>query len=90
MKKHLNYYMKPKNLLLLTQYGQLLILMHLLPQMALLHRIPWSRGSTYESIIETYSKYVSTNYGEAVVVCDGGGGFEVGEGTGVGGTPYPQ
>ena len=45
--------------------------MHLLPQMALLHRIPWSRGSTYESIIETYSKYVGTNYGEAVVVFDG-------------------
>ena len=29
---------------------------------ALLHRIPWSRGSTYESIIETYSKYVGTNW----------------------------
>ena len=38
---------------------------------ALLHRIPWSRGSTYEGILETYSNYVGTNYGEAVVVFDG-------------------
>ena len=37
---------------------------------ALLHRIPWSRGASYESIIETYSKYVATNYGKAVVVFD--------------------
>ena len=35
---------------------------------ALLHRIPWSRGSSYESIIETYSKFVTTNYGKAVVI----------------------
>ena len=38
---------------------------------ALLHRIPCSHGATYESITETYSKYVGTNYGEAVVVFDG-------------------
>ena len=38
---------------------------------ALLHRIPWSRGSSYESIIETYSKFVTTNYGKAIVVFDG-------------------
>ena len=37
----------------------------------MLHRIPWSRGSSYESIIETYSKFVTTNYGKAVVVFDG-------------------
>ena len=36
-----------------------------------LHRIPWSRGSSYESIIETYSKFVACNYGKAVVVFDG-------------------
>ena len=35
---------------------------------ALLHRIPWSWGASYESILETYSKYVATNYGKAVVV----------------------
>ena len=38
---------------------------------ALLHRIPWSRGASYESILETYSKYVATNYGKAVIVFDG-------------------
>ena len=38
---------------------------------ALLHRIPWSQGATYESILETYSKYAATNCGEAVVVYDG-------------------
>ena len=38
---------------------------------ALLHRIPWSRGASYESILEIYSKYVATNYGKAVVVFDG-------------------
>ena len=36
----------------------------------MLHRIPWSQGSSYESIIETYSKFVTTNYGKAVVVFD--------------------
>ena len=44
---------------------------YVLDGVALLHRIPWSRGSTYESIIETYSKYVASNYQEAVVVFDG-------------------
>ena len=38
---------------------------------ALLHRIPWSRGASYESILETYCKYVATNYGKAVIVFDG-------------------
>ena len=38
---------------------------------ALLHRIPWSQGASYESILETYSKYVATNFGKAVVVFDG-------------------
>ena len=38
---------------------------------ALLHRIPWSQGASYESILETYSKYAATNCGEAVVVYDG-------------------
>ena len=38
---------------------------------ALLHRIPWSRGASFESILETYSKYAATNYGKAVIVFDG-------------------
>ena len=38
---------------------------------ALLHRIPWSQGASYESILETYSKYAATNYGKAVIVFDG-------------------
>ena len=42
---------------------------------ALLHRIPWSRGASYESILENYSKSVATNYGKAVVGFDGYKGF---------------
>ena len=38
---------------------------------ALLHRIPWSQGASYESILETYSKYVATNFGKALVFFDG-------------------
>ena len=38
---------------------------------ALLHRIPWSRGSSFESILSTYGNFVSINYGEAIMVFDG-------------------
>ena len=38
---------------------------------ALIHRIPWPRGSTFESICEMYVKYVKRHYGLAAVVFDG-------------------
>ena len=38
---------------------------------ALLHRIPWSRGSSFESILSTYGNFVSKNYGEAIIVFEG-------------------
>ena len=38
---------------------------------ALLHRIPWQRGSTFESILDSFADFVTKNYGEAVVVFDG-------------------
>ena len=44
---------------------------HVLDGGALLHRIPWSQGASYESILETYSKYVATNFGKALVFFDG-------------------
>ena len=38
---------------------------------ALLHRIPWSRGSTYDDICQQYSRYVIHHYGQPTVVFDG-------------------
>ena len=38
---------------------------------ALLHRIPWTVGSTYRSIIGKNVDYVSKKYGKAIVVFDG-------------------
>ena len=38
---------------------------------ALIHRIPWTRGTTYQEICSVYTRYVSKKYGEAVVVFDG-------------------
>ena len=38
---------------------------------ALLHRVPWPRGSTYEKISQLYIKYVTQKYGAASVVFDG-------------------
>ena len=35
---------------------------------ALLHRIPWQRGST---VVDSYTDFVTKNYGEVVVVFDG-------------------
>ena len=38
---------------------------------ALLQRIPWSRGSTYQDIFNQYTEYVARKYGNAIVVFDG-------------------
>lgn len=38
---------------------------------ALLHRVPWPRGATYESIARLYVEYVCRKYGTATVVFDG-------------------
>ena len=37
---------------------------------ALLHRIMWNRGSSYDSIWKQYVYYVKTNYGKPTVVFD--------------------
>ena len=39
--------------------------------MALLHRVPWSRGITYDAICSLYVQYVANKYGQATVVFDG-------------------
>ena len=38
---------------------------------ALLHRITWTRETTYDQIFEQYSAYVIRKYGRAIVVFDG-------------------
>jgi len=38
---------------------------------ALLHRIPWNSGETYERISSHYVRYVGDRYGNAVIVFDG-------------------
>lgn len=38
---------------------------------ALLHRIPWTRGNTWDEILQIYTQYVSRRYGKAIVVFDG-------------------
>ena len=38
---------------------------------ALRHRIPWTKGATYDQICEQYSAYVIKKYGKATVVFDG-------------------
>lgn len=38
---------------------------------ALLHRIPWTMGTTWEDICNTYTRYVTGKYDKAVVVFDG-------------------
>ena len=38
---------------------------------ALLHRIPWSKGASYDQIFEQYTSYVTRKYGQAVIVFDG-------------------
>ena len=37
---------------------------------ALLHRVPWTRGATYDQIFEQYSAYVIRKYGRTIVVFD--------------------
>ena len=45
---------------------------HVLDDGALLHRIPWPRGSaTYQDICGLYCTYVTKKYGKAIVVFDG-------------------
>ena len=38
---------------------------------ALLHRVPWPQGSTYESVSHLYVRYVTQKYGAAAIVFDG-------------------
>lgn len=38
---------------------------------ALLHRIPWPKGATFETICQMYVRYVMQRYGCAVIVFDG-------------------
>lgn len=38
---------------------------------ALLHRLPWPRGSTYESVSQLYVTYVTHKYGAATIIFDG-------------------
>ncbi|KAG1711224.1 hypothetical protein GQR58_002605 [Nymphon striatum] len=44
---------------------------YLLDGRALLHRIPWTSGETYEGISSHYMRYVRDRYGNAVTVFDG-------------------
>ena len=38
---------------------------------ALIHKIPWITGQTYESLCGSYSDYVKRKYGQATIVFDG-------------------
>ena len=38
---------------------------------ALLHRVPWPRGSTYESVSHLYVRYVTQKYGAVAIAFDG-------------------
>ena len=38
---------------------------------ALLHRIPWIRGTSFSKILQSYSDYVKSHHGDAVIVFDG-------------------
>lgn len=38
---------------------------------ALIHRIPWTRGTTYKGICNLYSEYVVKKYGSPLIVFDG-------------------
>ena len=38
---------------------------------ALLNLVPWPRGSTYESVIHLYVRYVTQKYGAVAIVFDG-------------------
>ena len=45
--------------------------LYVLDDGALLHRIPWNSGETYEGISSHYIRYVGDRYGNTVVVFDG-------------------
>ena len=38
---------------------------------ALLHHLPWPRGSTYDGVCQMYVNHVKQRYGTAVIVFDG-------------------
>lgn len=38
---------------------------------ALLHRIPWNRGLTYDEICQNYTRYVASHYDKPTVIFDG-------------------
>ena len=38
---------------------------------ALLHRVPWMRGTSFASIVKSYLDYVMKHYGKAIIVFDG-------------------
>ena len=38
---------------------------------ALLNRIPWTRGATFSSILDSHTQYVLKKYGKAIIVFDG-------------------
>ena len=38
---------------------------------ALLHRIPWQRGSTLGAILDTYVDFVWQNYAQGIIIFDG-------------------
>jgi hypothetical protein len=38
---------------------------------ALLHKIPWTKGASWDEILRTYTNYVTRRYGKAIIVFDG-------------------
>ena len=38
---------------------------------ALIHKLPWQRGNTYNEIVKMYVQYVTRKYKQATVVFDG-------------------
>ena len=38
---------------------------------ALLHRVPWQRGMSYEAIYQQYVRYVVSHYGVSTIIFDG-------------------
>ncbi len=44
---------------------------YILDEGALLHRMPWNRGSTYDEICQQYSRYVECHYGQPALSSSG-------------------
>ena len=44
---------------------------YMLDGRALLQRIPWKKGATYDEILSMYAEYDTKKYGQAIVVFDG-------------------